>query len=265
MATINPSNQQISQYSIQTGGASNLLNNVAPSATSGVPVISQGASAQPVFGTAVVAGGGTGATTLTGVLTGNGTSAVTANAVTNHGVLLGSASNAVSSLAVATTGTVLAGSTGADPAFTATPSLTSITLGAGSALSTYVTGSFTPILQFGGGTTGITYTTQIGEYTQIGNVVFYQLYILLSNKGSSTGNATIVGLPVTSANNGQYPPAPVQYFAASSLPANTGCYVNANSTTIILYSTVAGTASNPTNSNFGNTTSVQIAGMYWAS
>ncbi len=63
--TINPSDQSITQYNIQTGGASNLLNNVAPSATSGVPFISQGSSSQPVFGTAVVAGGGTGNTTFT--------------------------------------------------------------------------------------------------------------------------------------------------------------------------------------------------------
>lgn len=77
-----------------------------------------------------VPNGGTGATTLTGVLTGNGTSAVTANAVTNHGVLIGGASNAVSSLAVAATGTLLAGVTGANPAFTASPSVTgSITAG----------------------------------------------------------------------------------------------------------------------------------------
>jgi hypothetical protein len=92
--------------------------------------VSTGAAADPAFGTVVVAGGGTGATTLTGVLTGNGTSAVTANAVTNHGVVLGGASNAVSSLAVASTGTVLAGNTGADPAFTGSPSVTgSVTAG----------------------------------------------------------------------------------------------------------------------------------------
>ena len=50
---------------MQTGGASGTLNNVAPSSTSGVPVISQGASSQPIFGTAVVAGGGTGDTSFT--------------------------------------------------------------------------------------------------------------------------------------------------------------------------------------------------------
>jgi hypothetical protein len=68
-----------------------------------------------------VADGGTGAATLTGVLTGNGTSAVTANAVTQHGVLIAGASNAVSSLGVASTGQTIMGSTGADPAFTSTP------------------------------------------------------------------------------------------------------------------------------------------------
>ena len=75
-----------------------------------------------------VVNGGSGAATLTGVLTGNGTSAITANAVTEHGILIAGAANAVGSLSVAATGTILAGVTGADPAFTATPSgLTSLT------------------------------------------------------------------------------------------------------------------------------------------
>jgi len=105
----------LTNHSVLVGAGTATITKVAPSATSGVPLISQGAAADPVFGTAVVAGGGTGATTLTGVLTGNGTSAITANAVTNHGILLGGASNAVSSLAVATNGQLPIGSTGADP------------------------------------------------------------------------------------------------------------------------------------------------------
>lgn len=78
--TINPSDQVITQYNIQTGGASNLLNNVAPSATSGVPMISQGASAQPIFGTVAIAGGGTNATSMstsTGIVKYDGTSLIT--------------------------------------------------------------------------------------------------------------------------------------------------------------------------------------------
>lgn len=57
--------------------------------------------------TVAVNHGGTGATTLTGVLTGNGTSAITANTVTQNGVLYGGASNAVSSTATGSSGQVL--------------------------------------------------------------------------------------------------------------------------------------------------------------
>jgi alpha-tubulin suppressor-like RCC1 family protein len=56
----------VTQYNVIVGGAtSSTLGNVAPSATSGVPFISQGASANPTFGTAVVAGGGTGSASFT--------------------------------------------------------------------------------------------------------------------------------------------------------------------------------------------------------
>jgi len=54
-----------------------------------------------------VADGGTGSSTLTGVLTGNGTSAITANAITQYGVLVGGASNAVDSTVVGTATHVL--------------------------------------------------------------------------------------------------------------------------------------------------------------
>jgi hypothetical protein len=94
----------VTQYNVITGGStSSTLNNVAPSATSGVPLISQGSSSQPAFGTAVVAGGGTGATTLTGLLTGNGTSAITATAITQYNVLTAGASNAPNNVAPSAT------------------------------------------------------------------------------------------------------------------------------------------------------------------
>ena len=65
----------ITQYNVITGAASNALNNVAPGNT-GIPLISQGASSQPAFGTATVPGGGTGLTTTTayGLIAGGTTS-----------------------------------------------------------------------------------------------------------------------------------------------------------------------------------------------
>lgn len=162
--------------------------------------------------------GGTGAATLTGVLTGNGTSSVTANTVTQHGVLLGGASNAVSSLGVAASSTVLQGSTGADPSFTATPTVTSITLGSGSALSTFTDwASWTPTVD--GAVSGTTtYGTQFGTYMRIGNLVIAQFYVTYT-AATGTGNLTIGGLPVTVHNVANYYPMGSVITSASTWPA----------------------------------------------
>lgn len=73
----------VTNHNLIIGGAtSSTLTNVAPSATSGVPVISQGAAADPTFGTAAIAGGGTNATsfsTSTGIVKYDGTSLVTSS------------------------------------------------------------------------------------------------------------------------------------------------------------------------------------------
>ena len=64
-------------------------------------------------------------------------------------------------------------------------------------LDHYLEGTFTPTLTFGGGSTGLTYTAQLGTYTRIGRMVFVTIAIDLSAKGSSTGDALISGLPFT--------------------------------------------------------------------
>lgn len=75
-----------------------------------------------------VPSGGTGAVTLTGILTGHGIAAFTASTVTQHGVLVGGASNAVSSTAVGTTGQVLQANTGADPTYSTATYPSTITI-----------------------------------------------------------------------------------------------------------------------------------------
>lgn len=59
--------------------------------------------------------------------------------------------------------------------------------------------AITPVLQFGGASVGITYTTQLGNYWQIGKLVFIEVNIVLSAKGSSVGDATVLmtGLPAS--------------------------------------------------------------------
>lgn len=62
-------------------------------------------------------------------------------------------------------------------------------------LDDYEEGTWTPVLTFGGASTGITYTTQTGAYVKVGRLVFARCRIVLSNKGSATGTAAVTGVP----------------------------------------------------------------------
>ncbi len=75
--------------------------------------------------------------------------------------------------------------------------------GTGSAnkLDDFEIGTWTPSLQFGGGTTGIAYSQQFGNYTKIGRLVHIKMRVLLSNKGSSSGAAEITGFPFNAADD----------------------------------------------------------------
>ncbi len=86
---------------VLVGAGTATITKVAPSATSGIPLVSNGAASDPSFTTAVVAGGGTGRTSLT-----------------NHGVLVGAATAAITQLAAGSAGQVLqSGGASADPAY----------------------------------------------------------------------------------------------------------------------------------------------------
>lgn len=62
--TINSCDYSPTQHAAIVGGANGQITSISPSSTSGVPLISQGSSSDPTFGTAVVAGGGTGSTSF---------------------------------------------------------------------------------------------------------------------------------------------------------------------------------------------------------
>jgi hypothetical protein len=59
--------------------------------------------------------------------------------------------------------------------------------------------TFTPTLKFGGASTGITYSTQLGRYARFGKRIFFHIRIVLSSKGSATGGASVSGLPSAAA------------------------------------------------------------------
>jgi len=68
-------------------------------------------------------------------------------------------------------------------------------------LDDYEEGTWTPVLSFGGATTGIAYSQQFGNYTKVGRIVHLKLRILLSSKGSASGTSAITGAPFTPADD----------------------------------------------------------------
>jgi hypothetical protein len=91
---------------------------------------------------------------------------------------------------------------------------------AANALDDYEEGTFTPTIT-GNTTAGTgTYTTQIGSYTKIGNVVHVQITIVWTNH-TGTGGIRISSLPFTSAASGTYSYGQLQgYISNVTLTAN---------------------------------------------
>jgi hypothetical protein len=63
-----------------------------------------------------------------------------------------------------------------------------------------VENTWVPTLSFGGASVGITYSTNIGSYQQVGSWLHYNFSMALTSKGSSIGEALIT-LPVAPRNN----------------------------------------------------------------
>lgn len=134
----------------------------------------------------------------------------------------------------------------------------------GRAYPVYETGTWTPSITFGGGSTGITYTTQEGLYTRVGNTVWVSAYVLLSAKGSDTGTALINGLPFTASNTA----ASSQSFTvgnaanAANLTSAITAYATDNGTTINLVDWGATGSAVLDDTNFAATTALSISGTY---
>ncbi len=64
-------------------------------------------------------------------------------------------------------------------------------------LDDYEEGTWTPVIGGAGGTSGQTYTTQVGFYVKIGQMVFAGFSVTASVIGTVTGHVQIQGLPFT--------------------------------------------------------------------
>ena len=62
-------------------------------------------------------------------------------------------------------------------------------------LDDYEEGSWTPVLEGSGATSGVAYSRRQGTYTKVGNKVFVNFHIVLSSEGTIGSTAKISGLP----------------------------------------------------------------------
>jgi hypothetical protein len=131
-------------------------------------------------------------------------------------------------------------------------------------LADYEEGTFTPVLRFGIGTTGITYNKQFGRYTKIGRLVTAVIYMQLTSKGSSTGSADFIGLPFNPApaGGGQNQSAFVGYYILTGLTGVPMVRVDSGSPGGAFSQTGAATPSNLTDANFTNSSIIVMTTTY---
>jgi len=104
-------------------------------------------------------------------------------------------------------------------------------------LADYEEGTWTPALTFGGGATGISYNSQLGEYVKVGKMVWCGFYLRTTSNGSSTGATNLTGLPFTVSNtsNAAYGSSLVtNYRSGFSSDHYPGGYASKNGTHIVL-------------------------------
>lgn len=130
-------------------------------------------------------------------------------------------------------------------------------------LDDYEEGSWTPAMKFGGASVSLTYSSQAGTYTKIGQRVFISSYMAMSAKGSSTGNATVSGLPfAVTGTAGSRGIANIRLVTVTY----TGMYTATLDQGAVVASleqiVEAGTLSNLTHTNFANTSEIIMSGQY---
>ena len=132
-------------------------------------------------------------------------------------------------------------------------------------LNWYEEGTFTPTITFGGASVGITYSTQNGLYTRIGNVVHVVANVRLTSKGSSSGTANLAGLPYSqrTLTDGEAAISiQANNFAATVITQVMGNVVS-GSNTILFGRFSAGAVVTMSDTDFANTTIVRVCASYF--
>jgi hypothetical protein len=133
-------------------------------------------------------------------------------------------------------------------------------------LDDYEEGTWTPVITFSGAAVGQTYSAQAGYYTKVGRVVTVSCYIAFTNKGSSTGNAVLTGLPFTNANiSSNYVRCPIYINTlATPLTGNDVSYMAPNTAVVNIAQLASqATTTNLTHATFNNNSDFMVSFSYF--
>jgi hypothetical protein len=126
--------------------------------------------------------------------------------------------------------------------------------------------TWTPVLEFGGATTGITYSTQGGVYQVNYHEVILQFGMTLTSKGSATGTATIHNLPIAANGSGTWGAAGSGSCSTmtnmASLTSDVILQLPASGTTFNMLENGSSGTSNLADTNFTNTTALRCTFRY---
>jgi len=153
------------------------------------------------------------------------------------------------------TGNLVIGTSGQGIDFSATSGS-----GTSELLADYEEGTWTPVVSFGGGSTGIT-GSFVGRYTKIGRQVFGYCTLAFSNKGSSTGAMSVAGLPFTSGTVSTFA-SPAAFVSNLALALQLQSWVNESATAITIQKMSLTATANVVDTDIANNTRIDLSFSY---
>jgi len=131
-------------------------------------------------------------------------------------------------------------------------------------LDDYEEGTWTPAFAFGGTFNG-SYDTQVGTYTKVGRSVTASCWIDLSAKGSTTGTASVTGLPFTSLNvSSAMSSAVIGYTLSIVFDGTLMQTLQPNASTLLVqHGSDAGALGTISNTGFANTSRLAMSITYF--
>jgi hypothetical protein len=116
---------------------------------------------------------------------------------------------------------------------------------------------WTPTLKFGGASVGITYSAQTGTFIKTGQFCYATFRITLTNKGSSTGAASITGFPFGTPGTAS---GEIGYYTGMSGSSGLSGYLGGGTFNLTLPGATG--ISIPTDANFTNSSDLIVTVIY---